>query len=296
MIPFIFLGLAIPLLFLLKLIRRRIIRVRKDKRSWVLKVQRAEYLKEYKSAQNAPSDNAYVLSLTSVPNRYLSLNQVIDSLLSQTNPPQEIHLNLAKSDMSALPESTKVYLDSQGVKVFAVDDWGPAKKLIPTLERTDLPVICVDDDLIYEPTLTEHLLIQHKSYPKSVIASRTHKVIKNRDGNISQYKKWQKQFAESDGPAADLFATSGAGTLFKKEFLHPDAFDLDKYKKLAFYCDDLWWYFQARRVGVDVRRIPGAWPLNFVPGTQETGLWNSGNKARNEIILQDLLNLYGNPF
>ena len=238
----------------------------------------------------------FLISFTSVPNRFKTLPLVVESLTRQELPANEIHLNLAHQDFSDLPSSIRATLEQSKVKVFSVDDWGPAKKLVPTLQRSDLPVICVDDDLIYEPTLTKHLMIQAQLFPENVIASRTHKITKNRDGQIAAYSDWRKQYSKTNGPSPDLFATSGAGTLFKRDFFHKDVFDFALYKELAFYCDDLWWYFQTIRNGVAVRRVPGAWPLNFIPGTQEQGLWRTGNKERNEVILQNLLKKYGKPF
>ena len=212
------------------------------------------------------------------PNRFKTLPLVVESLTRQELPAKEIHLNLAHQDFNDLPSSIRATLEQSKVKIFSVDDWGPAKKLIPTLQRSDLPVICVDDDLVYEPTLTLHLMIQAQLFPNNVIASRTHKITKNRDGQIAAYSDWRKQYSKTNGPSPDLFATSGAGTLFKRDFFHKDVFDFALYKELAFYCDDLWWYFQTIRNGVAVRRVPGAWPLNFIPGTQEQGLWRTGNK------------------
>ena len=238
----------------------------------------------------------FIISFTSVTNRFKTLPLVVESLTRQELPANEIHLNLAHQDFSDLPSSIRATLEQSKVKVFSVDDWGPAKKLIPTLQRSDLPVICVDDDLVYEPTLTKHLLIQAQLFPNNVIASRTHKITKNRDGQIAAYSDWRKQYSKTNGPSPDLFATSGAGTLLKRDFFYKDVFDFDLYKELAFYCDDLWWYFQTIRNGVAVRRVPGAWPLNFIPGTQEQGLWRTGNKERNEVILQNLLKKYGKPF
>lgn len=238
----------------------------------------------------------FLISFTSVPNRFKTLPLVVESLTRQELPANEIHLNLAHQDFSDLPNSIRATLEQSKVKIFSGDDWGPAKKLIPTLQRSDLPVICVDDDLIYEPTLTKHLMIQAQLFPENVIASRTHKITKNRDGQIAAYSDWRKQYSKTNGPSPDLFATSGAGTLFKRDFFHKDVFDFALYKELAFYCDDLWWYFQTIRNGVAVRRVPGAWPLNFIPGTQEQGLWRTGNKERNEVILQNLLKKYGKPF
>ena len=278
-------------------LRRVVMQYLKNYRNRRLNKKRNSYLKSQQSVVVKLFEQPeFIISLTSIPNRFKTLALVVESLARQEIPAYEIHLNLAHQDFNDLPSSIRATLEQSGVKVFSVDDWGPAKKLIPTLQRSDLPVICVDDDLIYEPTLTLHLMIQAQLFPGNVIASRTHKITKNRDGQIAAYSEWRKQYSKTNGPSPDLFATSGAGTLFKRVFFHKDIFDFALYKELAFYCDDLWWYFQTIRNGVEVRRVPGAWPLNFIPGTQEQGLWRTGNKERNEVILQNLLKKYGNPF
>ena len=181
----------------------------------------------------------FLISFTSVPNRFKTLPLVVESLTRQELPANEIHLNLAHQDFNDLPSSIRATLEQSKVKVFSVDDWGPAKKLIPTLQRSDLPVICVDDDLIYEPTLTKHLLIQSQLFPNNVIASRTHKITKNRDGQIAAYSDWRKQYSKTNGPSPELFATSGAGTLFKRDFFHKDVFDFALYKRSEEHTSEL---------------------------------------------------------
>jgi hypothetical protein len=278
-------------------LRRVVTQYLKNYRRRWLSNNRNSYLNRQKNVVVKLSEQSkFLISLTSVPNRFETLGIVVESLTRQELPANEIHLNLAHQDFNDLPSSIRTKLEQSKVKIFSVDDWGPAKKLIPTLQRSDLPVICGDDDLVYEPTLTLHLMIQARLFPNNVIASRTHKITKNRDGEIAAYSDWRKQYSKTNGPSPELFATSGAGTLFKRDFFHKDVFNFALYKELAFYCDDLWWYFQTIRNGVAVRRVPGAWPLNFIPGTQEQGLWRTGNKERNEVILQNLLKKYGKPF
>jgi hypothetical protein len=144
------------------------------------------------------------------------------------------------------------------LKINPCSDLGPGKKLIPTLKAEDsLPIIVVDDDLIFETDLTLKLMIQHHLSPNSVIASRVHKIEIESDGKLSSYSKWRKNYALSDGPASDLFATSGAGTLYKKEFFHKDVMDEATYKDLCFHTDDLWWYVQSKRVGVKISAYLG---------------------------------------
>jgi hypothetical protein len=249
------------------------------------------------SGSNASSrDWSYVLSFTSHPARFAALPELLPSLASQLLQPIEIHFNVAKDEADQLSPELRTKLDRAGISIFEVDNLGPGKKLIPTLKRTNLPVICIDDDLILEPDLTLQLLIQHHLYPHSVIASRTHRVTVEKTGMPKTFEQWDKQWADGSGPAEDLMATSGAGTLFTKELLHEDALNEKLYSELSLHTDDLWWYFQARRIGVNVRRIPGARELNFIPETQEVGLWRTGNKDRNELNLMKLIDKYGKPF
>ena len=159
-------------------LRRVVMQYLKNYRNRRLNKKRNSYLKSQQSVVVKLSEQPeFIISLTSIPNRFKTLALVIESLARQEIPAYEIHLNLAHQDFNDLPSSIRATLEQSGVKVFSVDDWGPAKKLIPTLQRSDLPVICVDDDLIYEPTLTKHLMIQAQLFPENVIASRTHKKI-----------------------------------------------------------------------------------------------------------------------
>jgi hypothetical protein len=235
----------------------------------------------------------HVISLTSHPARFSTLDQSLKQLLSQRLIPKKVYLNIAEADIDKLPKSVRD-LESEGVlKINSCSDLGPGKKLIPTLKlEENLPIIVVDDDLVFETDLTLKLMVQHHLSPNNIVASRVHKIIFEANNNVSSYGKWIKNYSLSNGPASDLFATSGAGTLYKKEFFHKDVMDEATYKELCFHTDDLWWYVQSKRIGVKTKRLPGFSVLNFIDGTQEDGLWRSGNKDRNDPNLKALLNKY----
>jgi hypothetical protein len=235
----------------------------------------------------------HVISLTSHPARFATLGTAIDQLLNQHLIPRYIYLNIAKSDLDKLPVAIK-NLETGGIlKINSCADLGPGKKLIPTLKlEENLPIIVVDDDLFFETDLTIKLMVQHHLTPKSIIASRVHKIAYERDGSIAPYKHWSKNYSLSNGPDADFFATSGAGTLYKKEFFHDDVLDEESYKALSLHTDDLWWYVQSKRVGVMTKRMPGYNKLEFIAGTQEDGLWHTGNQDRNDPNLQSLIKKY----
>jgi hypothetical protein len=235
----------------------------------------------------------HVISLTSHPARFNTLNQTLNSLLTQRLIAKNIYLNIAQEDLGKLPDSVKDLASSGLIKINTCENLGPGKKLIPTLKlEKSLPIIVVDDDLIFETDLTLKLMIAHHLSPGNIIASRVHKIIHTPEGKISAYINWQKNYSLSDGPSMDLFATSGAGTLYKAEFFHSDVTDEKTYKELAFHTDDLWWFIQSKRVGIKTKRLLGQSILNFIDGTQDDGLWNSGNKERNDLNLKALIERY----
>ena len=241
-------------------------------------------------------DWRYVLAVTSHPARFDALAQVLKDLKNQILQPTQAILTVAENDLDKLPASIKEMQSAGALEIKSCHDLGPGKKLIPLLAHQELPIVVIDDDLILPPDLTLQLMIQHHLYPNAIIASRTHQATRDKDGNLLPFSQWQKQFDDGDGPATNLLATSGAGTLFPKGALHPDAFDEDLYRQLTFHTDDLWWYVQARRNGTLVRRIPGVRPLEFIPESQEVGLWNTGNKDRNDENLAKLIAHYGDIF
>ena len=235
----------------------------------------------------------HVVSLTSHPERFNTLSQTLNSLLAQRLIAKNIYLNIAQEDISNLPNSVKNFESNGLIKINSCENLGPGKKLIPILKlEKSLPIIVVDDDLIFETDLTFKLMIAHHLSPGTIIASRVHKIIHTPEGKVSAYVNWQKNYSLSDGPSMDLFATSGAGTLYKAEFFHSDVTDEKTYKELAFHTDDLWWFIQSKRIGTKTKRLPSQSILNYVDGTQETGLWNNGNKERNDLNLKALIEKY----
>lgn len=235
----------------------------------------------------------HVVSLTSHPERFDTLSQTLNSLLAQRLIAKKIYLNIAQDDISKLPAYVNDFASSGLININACENLGPGKKLIPTLKlEKALPIIVVDDDLIFDTDLTLKLMIVHHLSPGTIIASRVHKITHTPEGEISAYCKWQKNYSLSTGPSMDLFATSGAGTLYKADFFHVDVTDEKTYSELAFYTDDLWWFIQSKRVGTKTKRLPGQSVLNYIDGTQEIGLWNNGNKERNDVNLRALMKRY----
>lgn len=106
--------------------------------------------------------NRIVLSLTTTKNRLHYIQNTIKSLLDQTMIPDIIYLNISFD----IPHDTKykylLYLHEK--KIIYINklerDYGPATKLLPTLLLESDPetvIIYLDDDMIYNKKLIEHL-------------------------------------------------------------------------------------------------------------------------------------------
>jgi hypothetical protein len=239
-------------------------------------------------------DFKFILSLTSHPARFDALAQVLPELKRQILQPTEIILNIAHADVTQLPQSIRDLAATGNIVINECADLGPGKKLIPTVKLyPGMPIIVLDDDLILTPDLTIQLMLEHQLYPDSIITSRVHRVTYAQDGSLEPFSAWEKGSDSLLGPSFDLMATSGAGTLFPAGSLHPEAFDEARYTELAFHTDDLWWYFQGRRNGTQVRRLPGYRALEFIPETQDVGLWRTGNKDRNDVNFKKLVDEIG---
>ncbi len=251
----------------------------------------SQFLPSSPALQDVNWDHA--IALTSYGARLQTLASSLKSILNQRLIPKKIYLVLTQSDFESLPKTAKEIIDSPSFEVHISEDLGPGKKLLPILSKNpDLPIITFDDDLIYPTDLTLRLMIQHQLNPDCIIANRVHKVKYLEDGRPAPYESWEKNYSLGDGPEVNFLATSGAGTLFKAEHFHPDVLDTDAYKELSLYTDDLWWFVQSRRIGTKVKRLPGISELNYIDGTQEDGLWLSGNKTRNDENLAKLWSRY----
>ena len=112
-------------------------------------------------AGNNPNKADAIVSLTSIPSRLPHIHETLKSLLYQHRLPKKIFLNLPKYSTRencqyCVPDDL---FNLATVEIVRCEDYGPATKFIPTLNRVndDQLVIVVDDDRIYSPYLIADL-------------------------------------------------------------------------------------------------------------------------------------------
>lgn len=117
-----------------------------------------------------------VVSLSTLPSRIDGVVPTLKSILDNTMPPDAIYLNIPdyskrESRPYEIPDS--ILELSPIVKINKTqEDYGPVTKLYPTLEVETDPetlIICIDDDIAYDPKLIENLVYASDRYTDDTI-------------------------------------------------------------------------------------------------------------------------------
>lgn len=99
----------------------------------------------------------FILSLTTLPSRTVTINRVLESLCRQNYEHFEVHLNVPiKTRHDGEFDRSFKFLESDRLKVFFVEDVGAITKIYHTLARVTDPeqrIISVDDDFTYSPDM-----------------------------------------------------------------------------------------------------------------------------------------------
>ena len=235
-----------------------------------------------------PERSSAVVSLTSLPSRLPAIENTLKSLLNQTRPPQRILLNLphySRREGRDL-EVPKFLEHLETVEVVRCEDWGPATKLLPSLERLpkDQMIIVVDDDRIYHANLIEDLERATNLYPDRAwcysgwvvpkdLTDRPTTILGNllmRPPSPVRARRLQQPYP------VDIFQGM-SGFAVKPSFFPniKNATDYSKAPEAAFFVDDVWLsaHCQADRWVLPARRT------NFQPWAHK-GLYRQTSLGR----------------
>jgi hypothetical protein len=197
--------------------------------AWRIRRNRAFWQSAEPQTRRAPRLRI-IVSLTASPRRLALLEPVLAAITrGQTRPPDEIHLNLPHvfartGEAYVRPD----FLERYPVKVFQVEDVGPATKLTPTLARVTDPdawILTIDDDVRHLPHAIERLEDAAIADPASAHGY----------SDYALWKRWQP------GEPVDFLAGFG-GCLFRRGFFGPDFgayFQTACEHKACFFQDDI---------------------------------------------------------
>ncbi len=239
-----------------------------------------------------------IVSITSYPARIGCVADVVENMLAQTVLPDKIVLTLSEENFPNKEADLPIRLlrhRANGLELLWVkDDLRSFKKLFPIRKLyADDIIITVDDDLVYSNSMIEQLCEAHRQFPTALCGMRTHLIKTDSDGTILPYKTWEKHSpAFLLQPRWDLFATTGAGTLFPPHVFGEEFFDESLFLRLCPTSDDMWVKFMCMKYNVPVVLSAPPQPLEYLPDTQKERLFTV-NKRTNDSQFAALTEHFG---
>lgn len=184
-----------------------------------------------------------IITLTTIPSRLGNtsygddgIKSCIESLQNQNYNNYEVHFNIPYTNKLTgeeyiLPEWLESY---DKIKIFRVEDLGPATKLISTVERITNPntlIIVCDDDLVYHPDMIkEH--VRHQSERDFVFGYDALGTYEPKFNDVRDYYVVSVPF-EMKGKVMQHYKTVS----YKRKYFKEDFFDF--VKEYYSWSDDL---------------------------------------------------------
>lgn len=194
-----------------------------------------------------------IISLTTTSNRLHLCRTALYSLVTQNLKPHKVVLNLSSSaylkDEGVLDLDVYSYL-THGIEgelkniihIEWVENTGPFRKLMPTLQTADLDdiIVTADDDIIYDRNWLSSLLQDFDPKNMLIHASRVREVQYNKLGHETGYIHWpivQKNTIINK----DWIITFGGGAVLYRGWFAKELVDDHSYLDVAPTADDLWY-------------------------------------------------------
>ena len=240
-----------------------------------------------------------IVSLTSIPQRYKLLTNVIASLINQSTRPSKVYLWIKTGTKHLLPKKLDRLIEL-GLCIEEVEDLGPHTKLIPALEKLpNLHIITADDDLIYPYHWLENLFDEHKRHnPEGITcySARYINAFEQKGANsLRPYKQWPR-IGSTIRPdqQAHALPLGYTGVVYAPNCFNSEVFNKAAFKKLCPRADDLWFKAMAIHSGTTIYKTAKNFGNEiYVPFSQQFGLKkNNVSSDGNVEQMLDLLNHY----
>lgn len=236
-----------------------------------------------------------VVSLTSYPKRFGTLDLCLESLLSQSHPPHRLLLWLDHEDAEQLPPAV-TRLQAYGLEVRVGTDHGPFTKIVHALRYfPGALIVTADDDNIYPRWWLQALVESYREFPLAIHCHRGHAITVTEEGFIRSYGKWNYgAVGIGSEPTMYLMPTGVSGVLYPPHCLHEDATDTEKYRALSPTEDDIWLKVMSMLRHTPCRLAGGrSRDFYIIRESQRTALWRLNEPGgRSQIQMEALLEHY----
>lgn len=199
-------------------------------------------------------NNELIVSLTSFGNRIHEVYLTIESIMQGTIKPNRIVLWLGEENRNTVLPIVLQNQIKRGLEIRFCKDIRSYTKLIPSLKSfPEACIVTIDDDVIYEPDLLEHLVNSYNENPDVVSACRIHKMLKDNTGKLCGYMSW-KHFCYDDQPSFLNFLTGNGGVLYPPHSFPQEVFNEDVFLSICKYADDVWFHAMLVLNGTKVKK------------------------------------------
>jgi hypothetical protein len=240
-----------------------------------------------------------IVSLTSYPPRYPTLDLTLRCLLNQDIAPDALILWIADDDLKSLPRCV-LKLRGHGLMIERCDDIKSYNKIIPALRAfPDAYIVTADDDRYYPSNWLSRFVEEYRS-PIEILCQEAYRIVRDLNGDLLPYNEWPSLSTlrgPTDTTRFGIFPIGSEGVLYPPRCLHPDVTDMEKAMRHCPHGDDIWLYWMAMRAGSVHRHIKHAGKINDEwPGTVSNGLWLTRNcNGGNDEQIAAMIEAYG-PF
>jgi hypothetical protein len=239
-----------------------------------------------------------IVSLTSYPPRFTTLDLTIKSLLDQSIKPDKVVLWVADGDADKLHASVRG-LQNDLFEIRTCEDLRSFKKIVPALiEYANTFIVIADDDVFYPDNWLRRLTDAFDRNDPTIVYHRGHRLNYLPDGRLAPYKSWRRNVTDEASllPGTDVMPTGVGGVLYPPGALPPQTTDLALIRRLSETCDDSWLYFMWRQAGWSAKRAPGTMPDPIEwPQTQDQALWSFHRGGKKDEHLRALSEYFGTP-
>lgn len=236
-------------------IKRRLFYNRLRKEDKKKKVQLAEEIKRLpeKLLQCKNDSSDIIVSLTSYGKRVKdSAPYAIYSMFKQSRLPNRIVLWLDKDKWNDnnLPYLLK-RLKKSGLEIRYCNDIMSYKKLIPSLKiYPDNPIVVIDDDFYYHQDFVDWMASAYNNSDKKTVFATWGCIPEKREGRYIPYSQWKdcrfgNEFSE--------YSLYGGGSIYPPHVFDDEVLREDLFMKLCPTADDIWFWIQEKRMGVNVQ-------------------------------------------
>ena len=198
-----------------------------------------------------------IVSLTSYGKRVTdSVPYAIYSIFKQSILPNRIVLWLDKDNWNDdnLPYLLQ-RLKQSGLEIYFCDDIRSYKKLVPSLKMfPDNYIIVIDDDFYYNKDFVKWMVDAYRNSDKHTVFATWGCIVGKENGKYLPYTQWKDCQYGDENSEYSLYGGGGGGYpphIFDNETLREDIF-----MKLCPTADDIWFWIQEKRMGINTQLTP----------------------------------------